>query len=120
MVRAVRGNLNDLPAQPPHQRGIFAHRVYDNLPILGRQKHIDNLPLGGKALAGAGGAEIEPVGRLQLFPVSHDDVVGEGVHAVVEGLPVHAELPGHKGHKDGGGAGSHAPLDFHLVMAQHQ
>src|SRR5699024_5257771 len=92
VVGAVRGDLNDLPAQPPHQRGIFPHRVYDNLPILGRQKHVDNLPLGGKALAGAGGAEIEPVGRFQFLAVSHDDVVGKSVHTVVEGLPAHAQL----------------------------
>ena len=46
--------------------------------------------------------------------------MGKGVHAIVEGLPAHAELPGHKGHKDGGGAGGHAPLDLHLVVAQRQ
>ena len=120
MVGAVRGDLDYLPAQPPHQRGIFPHRVYDDDAVLGRQKHVDDLPFGRKTLAGAGGAEIEPVGRFQFFPVCHDDIVGEGVHAVVEGLPAHAELPGHKGHEDGGGAGGHAPLDLHLVMAQHQ
>ncbi len=120
MVGAVRGNLNDLPAQPPHQRGIFPHRVYNDDAVLGCQKHVDNLPLGGKALTGAGGAQVEPVGRFQFLAVSHDDIVGKGVHAVVEGLSAHAELPRHKGYEDGGGAGGHAPLDFHLVIAQHQ
>ena len=120
MVGAVRGNFNHLPAQPPHYRGIFPHRVYNDDAVLGRQKHVDQLPLGGKALAGAGGAQVEPVGRFQFLPVSHDDIVRKSVHAVVEGLPAHAELPGHKGHEDGGGAGSHAPLDLHLVIAQYQ
>ena len=64
MVRAVRRNLNDLPAQPPHQRGIFSHRVYNDDAVLSRQEHVDDLPLGGKTLAGAGGAEIESVGRF--------------------------------------------------------
>ena len=46
--------------------------------------------------------------------------MGKGVHAVVEGRPGHAELPGHKGNEDGRGAGCHAPLDLHLVIAQGQ
>ena len=35
MAGGAGGDLNDLPAQPPHQRGIFAHRVYDQNPVLG-------------------------------------------------------------------------------------
>ena len=120
VVGAVRRDLDHLAPQPPHQGRIFAHRVYNDDAVLGRQKHVDDLPFGRKALAGAGGAQIEPVGRFQFLAVGHDDVMGEGVHAVVEGLSAHAELPCHKGHKDGGGAGGHAPLDLHLVMAQHQ
>ena len=59
MVGAVRGDLNDLSAQPTHQRGIFAHWVYNDYSILrDGQKHIEQLPLGGEALARAGGAEI--------------------------------------------------------------
>ena len=120
VVGAVRGNLNDLPAQPPHQRGIFPHRVNDNDAVLGSKENIDKLPLGGKALAGARGAQVHPVCGFQLFPVSHDDIVGKRVHAVVEGLPAHAELPCHKGNENRRGAGRHAPLDLHLVIAQGQ
>ena len=120
MVGAVRGDLNDLPAQPPHQRGIFPHRVNDNDAVLGRQKYVYQFPLGGKALAGARGAQIHPIGGFQLFPVSHDDIVGKRVHAVVEGLPAHAELPRHKGNENRGGAGGHAPLYLHLVIAEGQ
>ena len=120
MVRAVRGDLNDLSAQAPHQRGIFAHRVNHDDAVIGSEEHIDQLPLGGKALAAARRAEIHSVGGLQLFAVSHDDIIGKSVHAVVERLPVHTKLPGHKGNENGRGAGSHAPLNFNAVVAQHQ
>ena len=46
--------------------------------------------------------------------------MGKGVHAVIEGWPIHAKLPRHKGNKDGRGAGGHAPLDFNAVIAQRQ
>ena len=62
VVGAVRGDLNDLPAQPLHQRGVFAHRVYHDDPVIGGKEHIDQLPFGGKALAGARGTEVHPVG----------------------------------------------------------
>ena len=119
MVRTVRGNLDHLAAQPSHQRRIFAHRVNHNDPILrDGEKHIQKLALCGKALAGARRTQIHPICRLQLFAVSHDDIVGKCVHAIVEGLPSHAELPCHKGDKDGGGAGCHTALDFYLVVAK--
>ena len=93
---------------------------YHDDPVIGGKEHIDQLPFGGEALAGARGAEVHPVGRFQLLAVSHDDIVGKGVHAVVERLPAHAELPGHKGNEDGRGAGGHAPLDLDAVVPQHQ
>ena len=121
VVGAVRGDLYNLSAQPTHQRGIFSHWVYNDYSILGDgQKHIEQFPLGGEALARAGGAEIQAVGRFQLFAVSHDDIVGKGVHAVVEGLPAHAELTGHKGNKNRRGAGGHAPLYLNAVVAEGQ
>ena len=119
-MRTVRGDLDDLPTQTPHQRGIFAHGVNHDDPVLGGEEHIDQLPLGGKALAAARRAEVHSVGGFQLFAVSHDDIIGKSVHAVVERLPVHAKLPGHKGNENGRGAGGHAPLNFNAVVAQHQ
>ena len=120
MVRAVRGDFDDLPAQAPHQRGIFAHRVNNNDAVIGGKEHIDQLALGGKALAAARRAEIHSVGGFEFFAVSHDDIIGKGVHAVVKRLPVHAKLPGHKGNEDGRGVGGHAPLNFNAVVAKHQ
>ena len=46
--------------------------------------------------------------------------MGKCVHAIVEGLPSHAELPCHKRNKDGCGAGGHTALDFHLVVTKGQ
>ena len=73
-----------------------------------------------KALSGARRAQIHPVCRFQLFAVSHDDIVRKCVHAIVEGLPSHAELPCHKRNKDGCGAGGHTALDFYLVVTKGQ
>ena len=46
--------------------------------------------------------------------------MGKGVHAVVQGLSAHTQLPGHKGNKNGRGAGCHAPLNFNAVIAKGQ
>ena len=46
--------------------------------------------------------------------------MGKGVHPVIEGRPRHPQLPRHKGNENRRGAGGHAPLDFHLVIAQGQ
>ena len=121
VVGTVRRDLDDLAAQPLHQRGIFAHRVYHDDAILRNgKKDVQQFTLGGKALAAARGAKVQAVGGFQLFAVSHDDVMGQGVHAVVEGRAIHAKLPRHKGDEDGGGAGSHAPLNFNAVVAESQ
>ena len=41
MAGGAGGDLNDLPAQPPHQRGIFAHRIDNQNPVLGDgEEHI--------------------------------------------------------------------------------
>ena len=120
MVGAVRGDLDDLSTQPPHQRGIFAHRVYHHDPVAGGKEHIDQLSFCRKGLARSRGAEVHSVGRFQLFAVSHDDIMGKGVHAVVQGLSVHTQLTGHKGNKDRRGAGCHTALDLNAVVPQHQ
>ena len=90
MAGGAGGDFHHLAAQPANQRGIFPHRIDNDNAVFGdSQKHVDDLTLCGEALAGARGAEIKAVGRFQLFAVSHDDVVGKGVHAVVEGRPGH-------------------------------
>ena len=118
---AVRGNLDHLSAQPANQRGIFAHRIDNDNPILGDgQKDIEQFPLCRKGFSRARRAEVHSVGRLQLFAVSHDDIVGKGVHAIVEGLPVHPQLPCHKGDENCRGAGCHTPLGFKIQKEEIQ
>ena len=74
--------------------------------------------LPGKA---AGGAEDQAVGVFQQLPVHHDEVVGQGVDAVVQGLRAGLKkLLGGERDKDGGGAGGEAPLNLNLVEAQGQ
>ena len=108
MVGAVRRDLDDLTAQPFHQRGVFAHRVnHDDAILRNGKKNVQQFTLGSKALAAARGSKVQAVGGFQLFAVSHDDVMGQGVHAVVEGRAIHAKLPRHKGNEDGRGAGGH-------------
>ena len=120
MVGTVRGDLDDLSTQPPHQRSIFAHRVYHHDPVAGGKEHIDQFSFRRKGLARSRGAKVHSVGRFQLFAVSHDDIMRKGVHAVVQGLSVHAQLTGHKGNENRCGAGCHAALDLDAVVPQHQ
>ena len=119
MVGAVGRDLHHKPvtAELAHQRGIFPHRVqYDNA-VIGGEEHVHKLPFPGEALPAPRHPQVQPVGVLQLLAVRHDDVVGKGVEAVIDRLPVHTELLGHEGHKDSGGAGGHAPLDLNAVIA---
>ena len=67
MVGTVRGYFNDLFAQPPHQRRVFAIGSTTMMRSCVVRNTLISSRLGGEALAGAGGAEVQPVGRLQLF-----------------------------------------------------
>ena len=120
MVGAVRGDLDDLTAQPLDKRRIFAHRVNHNDPVTGGKEHIHKLPLCGKGFAGARHAEKQAVGVFELFPVCHDDVMGKRVEPVIDSFAIHAELLRHKGNKNGRGAGRHTALDLNAVMAQRK
>ena len=120
MVGAVGRDLHHKPvtAELAHQRGIFPHRVqYDNA-VIGGEEHVHKLPFPGEALPGARHAQVQSIRVFQLLAVRHDDVVGKGVQAVIDRLPVHAQLLGHEGHKDSGGAGGHTPLDLYAVEAE--
>ena len=44
--------------------------------------------------------------------------MGQSVQAVIDGLPVHAELLGQKWNENRGAAGRQAPLDLHGVEAE--
>ena len=122
--RARRGGgrqPHHLSAQPVHQGVIFPLRVcYDNVVVREGEEHVDDLTLGGEALAAPRSAQEHPVRVFQTLTISHNDVVRKGVHAVVQRRPVHAQLLGHKGNENCRGAGGHTPLYLDGVVPQHQ
>lgn len=122
MVRAVGGDLyhKAVLSKLSYQRRVFAHRVKNDNAVIGGKEHIDKLPLSGETLARSRYAEVQAVGIFQLLAVRHDDIVGKGVQAIIDGLAVHAELLRHKRHEDGRGAGCHAPLYLNPVVAEGQ
>ena len=122
MVRAVGGDLHHkaVLSELAHQRRVFAHRVKNDNAVIGGKEHIDKLPLSGEALSSTRYAEIQAVGIFQLLAVRHDDIVGKGIQAIIDGLAVHAELLRHKRNEDGRGAGCHTPLYLNAVVAEGQ
>ena len=121
ILAAGRADPDDLPAEPLHQRRVLRLRVADDDIIVRHQKGVGDLPLGGEGLAGTGRAEDQPVGVLEGLPIDHNQIVAQGVQAVVEGLlPVLEQLLRGERDEDGGGAGGEAPLYLDEVLRQRQ
>ena len=121
ILRTGRADLDDLPIEPLDEGGVLRLRVADDHIIIRHQKGVGDLPLGGKGLARTGRTQNQPVGVFQGFPVHHDQVVGQGVQAVIEGfLPVLEQLLRGERDKNGGGAGGQPPLDLNEVLRQRQ
>ena len=99
----------------------IAFRVADDDIVVCHEKRIADLALCAERFTGAGGAEDQTIGILQLFSVHHDEVVGQGVQAVVQALfaAIKKFLRG-KGHKDGRAAGGQATLNLDLAVRQRQ
>ncbi len=77
--------------------------------------------LAEKLLPEPGVPRIRPLGFFQQLAVHHDEVIGQGVDAVVQRLfAVLKKLLGGERYEDGGGAGSQPALNFHLVQPQRQ
>ena len=60
--------------------------IADDDVIIRNQEGVGNLTLGAEGFAGTGGSQNQAVGVLELLPVHHDEVLGQGVQAVVEGF----------------------------------
>ena len=58
--------------------------VADDNIIVCHEERIADLTLCTEGFTGAGGAEDQAIGVLQLLPVHHDQVVGQGVQAVIQ------------------------------------
>ena len=72
--------------QTLHQRCVLRFRVTDNDIITGKQKAVGDLTLGAERLTGTRRTQNQAVGVFQQLSVYHDEVVGQGVDAVVQSL----------------------------------
>lgn len=99
----------------------FAFGVVDDNIIVRYQKSVGDFTLCRETFAASRSAEDQAVGVLQLLPVHHDQVVGQGVQTVIQAFfaGLIQFLCG-KGDKDGGTAGGQAALNLDLTVSQRQ
>lgn len=99
----------------------LAFGVVDDNIIVRHQKSVGDLTLCAERFARAGSAENQPVGVFQLLAVHHNQVIGQGVQAVIQAfLAVVEQLLRGKGHKNRRAAGGQSPLNFDLAIRQRQ
>ena len=72
--------------QTLHQRCVLRFRVTDDDIIIGKQKAVGNLTLGAERLTGTRRTQNQAVGVFQQLSIHHDEVVGQGIDAVVQGF----------------------------------
>ena len=70
--------------QTLHQRCVLRFRVTDDDIIIGKQKAVGNLTLGAERLTGTRRTQNQAVGVFQQLSIHHDEVVGQGIDAVVQ------------------------------------
>ena len=114
-----------------HQRHIFTFRIANQNIIIGGQNQNHDLQFGDKGLTGTGNTQNERGLVQKLFLVAKDQVVGDGVLAIIQSAPV-LDLLHLKGHKrsqrfSGQGAenvdlpgaeGQHRVQTIHLLEGQ--
>ena len=99
----------------------FAFGVVDNNIIIRHQKGVGDLTLCRETFAGAGSTQNQAIGVLQLLPVHHDKVVGQGVQAVIQAfLTGLVQFLRGKGNEDSRAAGGQAALNLDLTVCQRQ
>ena len=72
--------------QTLHQRGVLCLRVADDNIITGKQKAVGNFSFCAEGLTGTRRTQNQAVGVFQQLSIHHDEVVGQGVDAVVQSL----------------------------------
>ena len=99
----------------------FAFGIVHNNIIVRHQKRIGDFTLCRETFAGAGSTQNQAIGVLQFLPVYHNQVVGQGVQAVIQAFlaGLIQFLCGER-NEDGGAAGCQAALDFDLTVCQRQ
>ena len=107
--------------QTLHQRSVFCFRIADDNIIVRHQKCVGNLTLCTEGLARAGSAEDQAVGVFQLLPVHHDEVVRQGIQAIVQGfLAGLVQFLCGKRNENCRAAGGQPSLNFDLAVSQRQ
>ena len=99
----------------------FCFRIADDNIIVRHQKCVGNLTLCTEGLARAGSAEDQAVGVFQLLPVHHDEVVRQGIQAIVQGfLAGLVQFLCGKRNENCRAAGGQPSLNFDLAVSPRQ
>ena len=121
ILRAGRTDFNDLPLKFLHQCRVLGFRIAHDYIVIRHQERIGDFSLGRKRFAGTGSTKNQSVGVLELFPINHNQVVGQGIQPIVQSFfPGLKQLLGGKRHENRRAAGSHAALNLNQVLCQRQ
>ena len=99
----------------------FAFGVVDDNIIIRHQKRIGDFTLRAERLSRAGSSEDQAIRVLQLLPVHHDKVVGQGVQTIVQAFfaGLVQFLCGER-NEDGRAACGQPSLNLDLAVCQRQ
>ena len=121
ILRAGRADFNDLPLKFLHQCRVLGFRIAHNYIVIRHQERIGDFSLGREGFTGTGSTQNQPVGVFELFPVNHNQVVGQSIQPIVQSLfPGLKQFLGGKRNENCRAAGSHAALNLNQVLCQRQ
>ena len=107
--------------QTLHQRSVLCFRVCDDDIIVRHEERVADLALCAEGLAGTGRTQNQAVGIFQLFPVYHNQIVGQSIQAIIQAfLAVVEQLLCGKRHKNRRAAGGQTALYLNLAVCQRQ
>ena len=96
-------------------------RVIDDNIIVCHQKGIGNLTLCRETFARTGSAKDKPIRVLEFLPVNHDEVIGQGVQAIVQRFLARlVEFLRGERDEDCRAARGKTSLNLNLVICQRQ
>ena len=99
----------------------FCFRVADDNIIIRHQKSVGDLTFCRETFAGAGSTQNQAIGVLQLLPVHHDKVVGQGVQAVIQAFFARlVKFLSGKRNKNCRAAGGQTALNLDLAVCQRK
>ena len=99
----------------------FCFRVADDNIIIRHQKSVGDLTLCRETFARTGSAEDQAVGVFQLFAVHHNQIVGQCIQPIIQGLLARlVQFLRGKGDEDGSAAGGQPSLNLDLAVSQRQ